>query len=697
MLTLIVMFVQLPLIAKQTRSMILMQRVQPEIKKIQQKYKDDRAKQNEELLKYYQENKINPLAGCLPLLLITARSVSRCSAPSATRASSTTSRGRARFAQAVHRHLRQAPTDRPGTVRRSRSSTARARRPALPRACTSTCRPRTPCPDGIGTAFPYFILLALVILTGWYQVRQTQARQAKSGGAAPNAQMQAVTKIMPVFFGVISYGFSAATTIYFVVSNVWRIGQQHFVLNKMYEEEHGGRKRRREPTGNEGLEDADRRHRRDAGDRRTERPKPVPERGPTQEEAEALTMDWIEVTARTVDEAKELALDRLGVVEDELEFEVVDEARKGLFGIGRGDARIRARVKPISREKPSDRKRRRRPNERSHASGQGGGGRSGGGGRGGGGSAAEPAAARPSARPRTRRRAEPRPADQPSEAKRSRPARAPGQGGAAAGGVAEAEGAEGRATRACGLRRDGAYDSGRQGEAEVDVETVPVAEQAEHAAKFTDELVRTMGFTASVRTEIDEDDVTVHIEGDGLGALVGPRGVTIQALEEVVRAVVQHHAGGHSAWIHVDVAGYRERRRQALAEFARQVAAEVVDSRAARPMPRCIRSALERRRISRPSSSTSPKSAGNAPLIRLKKVLLPAPFGPITAESDPDGKASDTSSMALRPPNALVRFLISSFIASVRARLVLENRARRGAGPERKRGSRAPEPDHDIQ
>ena len=87
-------------------------------------------------------------------------------------------------------------------------------------------------------------------------------------------------------------------------------------------------------------------------------------------------MDWIEVTARTVDDAKELALDRLGVVEDELEFEVVDEARKGLFGIARGDARIRARVKPISREKPSDRKRRgRRPNERSPRGGQGGGGR----------------------------------------------------------------------------------------------------------------------------------------------------------------------------------------------------------------------------------------------------------------------------------------------------------------------------------
>ena len=124
-------------------------------------------------------------------------------------------------------------------------------------------------------------------------------------------------------------------------------------------------------------------------------------------------------------------------------------------------------------------------------------------------------------------------------------------------------------------------------EAEVDVSTVPVADQAEHAAKFTDELVRTMGFSASVRTEIDEDDVTVHVEGDGLGPLVGPRGVTIQALEEVVRAVVQHHAGGHSAWVHVDVAGYRERRRAALAEFARQVAAEVNatgEERALEPM-----------------------------------------------------------------------------------------------------------------
>jgi spoIIIJ-associated protein len=296
-------------------------------------------------------------------------------------------------------------------------------------------------------------------------------------------------------------------------------------------------------------------------------------------------MDWIEVTARTVDDAKELALDRLGVVEDELEFEVVDEARRGLFGVGRGDARIRARVKPISREKPSDRKRRRRPNERSPRSGQGGGrsnsGRSGGsgqrGGRAGGrpadrtgdGAAVDADGAARAEKPREAKQSTPRASGQ-GEGRRRRGGRGRGGGGGARTAAAEV-----------------AVDTDDKVKAEVDVQTVPVEDQADHASRFTEELVRTMGFAASVRTEIDQDDVTVHIEGDGLGPLVGPRGATIQALEEVVRAVVQHHAGGHSAWIHVDVAGYRERRRQALVEFAQQVAAEVVDTgeeRALEPM-----------------------------------------------------------------------------------------------------------------
>ncbi len=116
------------------------------------------------------------------------------------------------------------------------------------------------------------------------------------------------------------------------------------------------------------------------------------------------------------------------------------------------------------------------------------------------------------------------------------------------------------------------------------MESVPVATQADDAAKFAEELVRTMGFPASVRTEIETEDITVHIEGEGLGTLVGPKGVTLHALEEIVRAVVQHRAGGHSAWVHVDVGGYRQRRREALESFARKVADEVKASGEARSL-----------------------------------------------------------------------------------------------------------------
>ncbi|MGQ0832433.1 MAG: YidC/Oxa1 family membrane protein insertase, partial [Microthrixaceae bacterium] len=71
MLTLVVMVVTTPFTLKGTRSMIQMQRLQPEMRRLQLKYKDDRQKLNEELMAFYKENNLNPLGGCLPLLLQT--------------------------------------------------------------------------------------------------------------------------------------------------------------------------------------------------------------------------------------------------------------------------------------------------------------------------------------------------------------------------------------------------------------------------------------------------------------------------------------------------------------------------------------------------------------------------------------------------------------------------------------------------
>ena len=71
-------------------------------------------------------------------------------------------------------------------------------------------------------------------------------------------------------------------------------------------------------------------------------------------------MEWVEVTARTVEEAKGLALDQLGVDTDDAEFEVVEEPRPGLFGRTRGQARVRARIRPTS-PRPKVERRDRRP------------------------------------------------------------------------------------------------------------------------------------------------------------------------------------------------------------------------------------------------------------------------------------------------------------------------------------------------
>src|SRR3954469_7299942 len=68
-LTVCVRALLVPLTLKQFKSMQSLQRLAPEIKKLQEKYKDDRQRLNQEMMKFYQENKVNPFGSCLPLLL----------------------------------------------------------------------------------------------------------------------------------------------------------------------------------------------------------------------------------------------------------------------------------------------------------------------------------------------------------------------------------------------------------------------------------------------------------------------------------------------------------------------------------------------------------------------------------------------------------------------------------------------------
>ncbi len=107
-----------------------------------------------------------------------------------------------------------------------------------------------------------------------------------------------------------------------------------------------------------------------------------------------------------------------------------------------------------------------------------------------------------------------------------------------------------------------------------------VEQQADIIADFVEGLVEAYGLDGEVTQEkIDDETIEVQIEGDDLGLLIGPKGQTLTAIQELSRTVVQRRASGtHHGRVRLDVSGYRQRRREALERFARSVADDVRES-----------------------------------------------------------------------------------------------------------------------
>ena len=109
---------------------------------------------------------------------------------------------------------------------------------------------------------------------------------------------------------------------------------------------------------------------------------------------------------------------------------------------------------------------------------------------------------------------------------------------------------------------------------------VALAEQGEVAEAFLAGLLERVSSPAGISVSVAEEDelVNLAVDGENLGHLIGPRGSTLQALQELTRTVVQRKTGARNGRIIVDVARYREKRREALERFTQQVAAEVISS-----------------------------------------------------------------------------------------------------------------------
>ena len=108
---------------------------------------------------------------------------------------------------------------------------------------------------------------------------------------------------------------------------------------------------------------------------------------------------------------------------------------------------------------------------------------------------------------------------------------------------------------------------------EIDLET-----QAANVRSFLEGLVDAFDAEGTVTVAaVDEETLEAQVTGDDLGLLIGPKGQTLQAVQELARAVLQKDGPG-GARLRVDVGGYRERRREALERFSRQIADQVLAS-----------------------------------------------------------------------------------------------------------------------
>jgi spoIIIJ-associated protein len=108
------------------------------------------------------------------------------------------------------------------------------------------------------------------------------------------------------------------------------------------------------------------------------------------------------------------------------------------------------------------------------------------------------------------------------------------------------------------------------------------AQVGDAAANFLNGLVAAFGLTGTSSVTTDEENIEVRVDGDNLGLLVGPRGTTLQAVQDLTRVAAQRRLGDHDTRLRIDIGGYRERRQAALSSFAIKQADEVIASGVAR-------------------------------------------------------------------------------------------------------------------
>jgi YidC/Oxa1 family membrane protein insertase len=231
LLTIAVMVVVFPINRRATRSMMKMQLLAPEIRKLQAKYKaqpgatvqerqEARQRLNEELMALYRENNVSPTGGCLPMLLqfpifwilyMTIRGLTHEGVGNRVLAPLYIDRGTRLYRDIIQQNLHTA-------------------HPQLNAFGINLA-------DSVRTSWltwgqkvPFIILILLAIGLQYVQMKQLNGRNPAAAQANP--QMQQMQKIFPVIFAIIYISIPAGVNVYFIVSSLFRIAQQEYMYRR---------------------------------------------------------------------------------------------------------------------------------------------------------------------------------------------------------------------------------------------------------------------------------------------------------------------------------------------------------------------------------------------------------------------------------------------------------------------------------
>ena len=196
-LTIAVRLVTLPLTLPQQRSMRRMSELQPQLQELQKKYAGNRQKLSEEQMKLYRQYGVNPLGGCLPLILQLFIMIA--------------------LYQAITGALALNPLQLMGLSQRVAPAIA----PLLP------INSRFLWLD-LGQADPYFVLPILVVVTTYLQQKVMTPANPDPTASATARQMNIM---MPLMFGLFALQFASGLSIYFIVSNLIGMGQ-YFLIGR---------------------------------------------------------------------------------------------------------------------------------------------------------------------------------------------------------------------------------------------------------------------------------------------------------------------------------------------------------------------------------------------------------------------------------------------------------------------------------